>query len=227
MSESIVGEAHVAQISADERRDILVMGGSSEQVAAFVAEIERTQPEAPDVLSRTPTGAIVRCRNPPGGVTATLAAAGATVLWPAVWRDGEEAYTVIAPSREAFAAILAALRPLGDVRAERITAVAPEALPFPSPLADLAARLTRRQADALRLAGESGYFEIPRRVGLDELARSFGVARSTYEEHLQKATSEILRRVSLLLAEREGRGTKGPGRPLARERSGRPRPPSL
>jgi O-6-methylguanine DNA methyltransferase len=52
--------------------------------------------------------------------------------------------------------------------------------------------LTRKQAKAILAALESGYYESPRKVTTEEVARSLGVARSTFEEHLKAAESKLV-----------------------------------
>ena len=49
----------------------------------------------------------------------------------------------------------------------------------PGPLRGLTATLTERQREILRRAVLDGYFEVPRRISLTELARRVGVATST------------------------------------------------
>jgi hypothetical protein len=45
---------------------------------------------------------------------------------------------------------------------------------------------------ALLTAVEHGYYEIPKRVTADELAKRQGQPRSTLEEHIRKAESKVL-----------------------------------
>ncbi len=45
---------------------------------------------------------------------------------------------------------------------------------------------------ALLSAVENGYYEIPKRVNADDLARKFGQPRSAFEEHVRKAESKVV-----------------------------------
>lgn len=57
---------------------------------------------------------------------------------------------------------------------------------------DVEERLTDRQYRALTTAIAAGYFEWPRETDGDELAESFGVARSTFHQHLRAALRKLL-----------------------------------
>jgi len=53
--------------------------------------------------------------------------------------------------------------------------------------------LTRRQAEVLDFALEHGYYEIPRKITLDQLARKLGVSKSTLSETLRAAEKKMMR----------------------------------
>lgn len=57
---------------------------------------------------------------------------------------------------------------------------------------DVDERLTERQRRALTVAAAAGYFEWPRDTSGDELAESFGVARSTFHQHLRAALRKLV-----------------------------------
>lgn len=56
----------------------------------------------------------------------------------------------------------------------------------------LFADLTGKQQDALLKAHRHGYYASPRKVGTEDVARSLGISRSTYEEHLRKAENRVM-----------------------------------
>jgi len=56
----------------------------------------------------------------------------------------------------------------------------------------LFAELTDKQKDALLDAHRYGYYNSPRKVGTEDVARAAGVSRSTYEEHLRKAENRVM-----------------------------------
>lgn len=52
--------------------------------------------------------------------------------------------------------------------------------------------LTRRQGQAILAALESGYYDAPRKVTTLDVAQKLGIARSTFEEHLKAAESQLV-----------------------------------
>ncbi|MFX0116246.1 MAG: helix-turn-helix domain-containing protein [Candidatus Hodarchaeota archaeon] len=60
------------------------------------------------------------------------------------------------------------------------------------PLDDLRKNLTVKQQQALSSAFNKGYYELPRRVFLEVLAKEAKIHRRTFEEHLRKAEKKIM-----------------------------------
>lgn len=52
--------------------------------------------------------------------------------------------------------------------------------------------VTRKQEEILNLALEKGYYEYPRKISLDKLAKSTKASFSTVQEHIRKAENRIL-----------------------------------
>jgi hypothetical protein len=52
--------------------------------------------------------------------------------------------------------------------------------------------LTARQREALRAAGEAGYYDVPRSGSVADVAERLGVAESTAATHLRKAESALV-----------------------------------
>lgn len=61
------------------------------------------------------------------------------------------------------------------------------------PIKEILGSLTWKQLDSLMKAIEFGYYEIPSRTTIEELAKKLGVSRSTYEEHLRKAEVKVIK----------------------------------
>ncbi|HZD13045.1 MAG TPA: helix-turn-helix domain-containing protein [Candidatus Binatus sp.] len=57
---------------------------------------------------------------------------------------------------------------------------------------NLFGQLTRKQTMAMVSAIEHGYYEIPRHVTADDLAKKNGQPRSTFEEHIRKAERKVV-----------------------------------
>jgi predicted DNA binding protein len=56
-----------------------------------------------------------------------------------------------------------------------------------SPLGDL----TARQAEVLRLAHSMGYYDVPKKVGIEDIAHMLGKDKGTVGEHLRRAEKHV------------------------------------
>ncbi|MFA5860587.1 MAG: helix-turn-helix domain-containing protein [Candidatus Thermoplasmatota archaeon] len=201
VSEGLTDGAKAVQVSADQAGDVLVMHAvRPEQIEAFIDGIEKTEEGPAEIVLRTPNTVVLRARPPTWGVVTTINESGCSILWPAIWQDGLERYTVIAPTRDRLDVLVRTLSEIGDVRVESVSEVEAAQLAINVPLADLTERLTPRQFEAITLAIRKGYYESPRRTPAQALAKSLGLSRSTFEEHLRKAELHILERVGGALA---------------------------
>lgn len=115
-------------------------------------------------------------------------------LPPTVYREGWEHYTVTAFADGDVRALLGELDDDRDIEVLSTKAADVRRVPHSlfTSLNALFAGLTPRQLDALRIALDNDYFEQPRGASVAELARQSPVARSTFEEHLRKATNTLI-----------------------------------
>lgn len=201
ITERLPSEAYAAQLGGGRDGDLLVMHGTPEQMDDFVAEVARAQGVPPQVLKRTTNAIILRGRHPGSGVLSAIDAHGCTVLWPAFFRDGRERYRLIAPDRAHLDDLLKELRVLGETRLERVVDLCEQAIEPRVSVTELTSDLTRKQLAVLRRAIDQGYYGSPRRTSSEALARSFGLSRSTFDEHLRKAESRVLERFAEALRE--------------------------
>jgi predicted DNA binding protein len=106
--------------------------------------------------------------------------AGAFYIYPIKFQRGREICTLVFENKERLRIILKELKDWRIVRIGNIN------LEFD--LEDL----TPRQLEAVNLAIEKGYFEIPKKVHLEELSNHMKLSRTTFLEHLRKAEKKIL-----------------------------------
>ena len=65
-------------------------------------------------------------------------------------------------------------------------------------------RMTRKQAQALLSAFSAGYYDFPRRVTTEQVSQSLGIARSTFEQHLNRAEHHVTRALMPMVRMRAG-----------------------
>lgn len=73
--------------------------------------------------------------------------------------------------------------------------VAIESVGGPESAIDPTNELSDRQREAARVGVELGYFDVPRRASHEDVARELGCSSSTAAEHLQKASSRVIKSV--------------------------------
>lgn len=98
--------------------------------------------------------------------------------------NGTVSFTLIGSSAEVQAAIEAVPDPI-TVRVDEVGRL--ERTPG---MAETG--LSPRQREALQVARDLGYYEIPREADHEDIADAMGCARSTAAEHLRKAESKVL-----------------------------------
>ena len=220
VTESFHGPVSLTQISGERGADLFVLHApDARALAKALGDCEAYAGNRADIVSRSPTSAVFRGINPPAGAVAAIRGSSCTILWPLVYRDGLEHYTLLAPHREALREAMAALGAMGEVGLDRVSDVTPEGLSSAVPLADLTAGLTARQLRVLVAAVEHGFYDTPRRTTTKALAEAFGVSPSTLKEHLRKAEQAVMVRFATLLGQHPALAkgaARRPGRPRAR-----------
>lgn len=88
-----------------------------------------------------------------------------------------------------------ALEAVLDNLPEGITAEVREVGEYDARPGTFAATLTERQREALAVARDVGYYEVPREGSVAEVAEALGCAPSTASNHLQKAERQLIERM--------------------------------
>jgi len=198
-TEKTHGATTVTQLSNDSHTSIfLVTGETLADVDGMLRSLEDSL-SGYTLLCRSPKVAMVRGGCPPSGVEECILSYGCPIIWPALFSDGRELYTIVAPSRERVKQLLERLQDFGGANLEAVSDVGPESLQISLNLADIAGVLTKRQLTILTTAVKAGYYRSPRRTTTERLAGAFGLSRTTLEEHLRKAESKVLQGVMEIL----------------------------
>jgi len=118
-------------------------------------------------------------------------------LVPDEIRGGWEHHTIFSNSRENLQKLVEDIKSAGgEARVSSIHPLVTKGQWEPIlPISSILAGLTKKQISAISAAVEMGYFEEPSQIGADDLARTIGISRSTFSEHLRKAQRKILTNV--------------------------------
>lgn len=118
-------------------------------------------------------------------------------LWqaPVEYSGGVEKLKVVALEPESFGKLFSELSSVGQASIQKKKQVDPGSLRdiYTLSLSQLFGELTSRQINALSNAISAGYFSIPRKVEIGELAAFAGMSKSTMQEHLSKAVIKVLK----------------------------------
>jgi len=114
---------------------------------------------------------------------------------PIVYLGGWEEHKVVGFRERDYKKLFQALSDLGQVEILRKKALAERSIrdSFVISLSSVFSELTEKQLDALLSALDYGYYQVPKKMTAEEIARKHNVPRTTYEEHVRKAESKILR----------------------------------
>jgi predicted DNA binding protein len=135
---------------------------------------------------------------------------------PAIFKDGWGHFRVIAFDETRTRDLFRDFNKRGPTELIRKRELPLTVLPTTIWVNSLFGEMTSKQTDALLKAHRYGYYASPREVTTENIARSLGVSRSTYEEHLRKAENRIMSNLVPYLQLFAG-GEKNPDRMPLRE----------
>jgi len=122
-----------------------------------------------------------------------LARHGCLLLPPLRYAEGAKHCRVLSLTGEALTAFYRDLAAAHDVTVESKREIRTPGRDAPLLTTDaLLPSLSPRQREVLSVARERGYYEIPRRTTMAEVADALGVERRTAEEHLRRAENKLL-----------------------------------
>ncbi len=113
-------------------------------------------------------------------------------LFPAVFLDGWGYYKVLSFDDSSLKDFFAELNSMGTTELMSKRNVDFSSIPSNVWVGSLFNDLTGRQIDSIIKAHDYGYYDSPREITTSSVAKSMGLSRSTYEEHLRKAENRIM-----------------------------------
>lgn len=124
-------------------------------------------------------------------VISGLADESAHLLPPIRWQRGEARISFVVEDGVDLAALQAQFPNARLLSKRRGRGAAPAGGALTSPL--FLSKLTEKQARALLAAHAAGYYEFPRKTTTEDVSTSLGLARSTFEQHLNRAEHHVVR----------------------------------
>ncbi len=162
------------------------LNGGEETIKAYIDECEASDSiQECEIMFSSPTVYWTRTVHKLDypSIYETVLESGNMSLLPIIISNGIQFHTVISPSRDTLKELLRTLK----YRFTRVRIVSLSSTPFsPSEV------LTMKQLEAFKLAFFNGYYEIPRRSNLAELAKHLGIKRVAMQERLRRAELRIL-----------------------------------
>jgi predicted DNA binding protein len=213
---------------------VQVLGDDAEAAACLDDILRRFGPDIAFAQGAR-RAALVPCpANRTTSVSVTVERHSGIIQAPIVSADGWDTFRAILFDDRQARSCLEALAKLGEFE---LLAKKPldwfGSTKFFVPSAELLHGLTRRQAEALLAAVESGYYGEPRGTTLGEVAQRFGLSRASLEEHLRKAENKLLLALAPIVAARvaslepaKPRGVPFAGKRRAKADDGAPRGPA-
>src|SRR2546428_2277399 len=136
-------------------------------------------------------------------IIASLADQSAPLIPAIRWQHGEARVTLVLEDGADPQALLDQFPGARLVSKRRQTPPRGDRVAYSSPL--FLPKLTEKQARALIAAYEAGYYEFPRKATTEQVSLSLGIARSTFEQHLNRAEHHVVRAMLPMVRARSGR----------------------
>ncbi len=110
---------------------------------------------------------------------------GCMTRLPIVILKGSQYHTILAPSQQEFSQVFDSLKKrFTSVKVERVRRY---------PGGTITPPLTPKQIEAIRLAHTQGYYEIPRKCEVQDIAKKLGIKRVAMQERLRRAERTIMK----------------------------------
>lgn len=123
--------------------------------------------------------------------------AGCIPVMPVSYKGGMEYCRMLAFTKDSLNGAISKLSETSKLEIQSKSVVTRESArgAITVPVDEFLGALTKKQLAAFLAAMQLGYYSLPKKVTVDEIAAKQGMKRSTYEEHLRKAELKILQSV--------------------------------
>ena len=118
----------------------------------------------------------------------TILESGNMTQLPIILENGLQSHNVLSPDAQSFRHLLKLLKSRFSV----VDLKSSSSIPTSTGLPSLDAILTKKQIQIFVASWEMGYYEIPRKITLEQIAETLGVKRVTAQERLRRAEKRIM-----------------------------------
>lgn len=180
--------------------DYVEVYGSSDRSLEVSAKLEEVTVYLHSSILNTSAGndslsAAISCRCSVENSTIRLAET-MNLLWvaPATYRDGFEMIKLVSFSQEDTSKFFEHVSSHGEANITRKTKIDPDSLRqiYTVSLGEIFGKLSGKQLTYLRDAVSMGLFSTPRKIMIEDLAKKYGLSKSTMQEHINKARSKLI-----------------------------------
>jgi len=136
-----------------------------------------------------------RCRKIATNISDVIEKNSCLGIPPEIYYGGWEQHRVIGFRESDYKKLFEELSEVGPVEILEKRLIPEKSIQdtFVVSLSSVFSDLTDKQLNSLMTALDYGYYQVPKRISAEEIAAKNRVPRTTYEEHLRKAESKILR----------------------------------
>jgi predicted DNA binding protein len=177
------------ELWCNDHCDLLCVRGSDPEVVLervrSVAGLRETVADEGEVVAVTEDCLAEHERT----VDPHLSRHGCLLVPPLSYADGAKRIRMLAPTPSALSA---AYRDLVDVFEVSVEAKREVGAVTPTGVLGDGPSLSARQRQALRIAHDEGYYEIPRETDMESVADRMGIDRRTADEHRRRAERKVL-----------------------------------
>jgi len=143
-----------------------------------------------EVLKRDDTNALIKLEVKPSTTIWEQINPECVIVGNQLTKSGRERWKIVGNGKK-LREVVSKLQELGNAKVEKISDIC-----LKDDANSLFQRLSKGQKEALLLAVSKGYYTLPRKITLDELAKVLGIKRPAFRERLRKAERKIIEEIA-------------------------------
>jgi len=184
--------------------DFIEYGGKSSKVIdSLEKDLFSLEEQGYKILRSVETGpetrvVAMKCACSETSAVDVIEKSGCLILYPILYMKGWEHYRTIVLDEKNISTMFRKLARQGEVEVtmKKQASHIPLRESLMISVDEVLSNLTPRQGEALLSAIDNGYYRIPRKTTLENIAKNSNVSRTTFEEHTRKAEIKLMNSMS-------------------------------